>query len=186
MNEDPCRPFRQLARNNRLANRRLHLACGALAPGEWEARRVSFFPSIRATLNHILIVGRFYLDAVAGGVLGAAAFEDAEPCGTIAELAAAQGVLDAQALDLCEGLRPGDLARAVRIHRQDRVQVEALADVLMHLFLHDQHHRGQAHAMLAGTSVAPPQLDEFFMADDARFRAGDLGAIGRDEAWIRR
>ena len=186
MSEDVCRPYRQLARNNLLANRRLHLACAALQPGEWDALRVSFFPSIRATLNHILIVDRFYLDAMAGGRLGVAAFDDAEPCASFADLIAAQAPLDAQALVLCEGLRPADLGHEVRIHRRDRVQVEVVADVLMHLFLHDQHHRGQVHAMLAGTSVAPPQLDEFFAADDARFRRADLQAIDKDEAWIRR
>ena len=60
---DPCRPYRQLARNALLANRRLHLACAALRPGEWEAARVAFFPSIEATMNHILVVGWFYVDA---------------------------------------------------------------------------------------------------------------------------
>ncbi len=56
----------------------------------------------------------------------------------------------------------------------------------MHIFLHDQHHRGQAHAMLSGTSVKPPQLDEFFMDDDARFRGGDLAGLGWDEGALRR
>ena len=35
--------------------------------------------------------------------------------------------------------------------------------------------------MLSGTSLRPPQLDEFFMADDARFRAGDLADLGWDD-----
>jgi uncharacterized damage-inducible protein DinB len=57
-----------------------------------------------------------------------------------------------------------------------------MADTLMHLFLHSQHHRGQAHAMLSGTTVRPPQLDEFFMSDDAVTRAHDLAALGWTEA----
>lgn len=183
---DPCRPFRQLARNNLLANARLHAACAALQPGEWEAPRTSFFPSLKATLNHILIIGRFYLDAIQGGTLGPDAWANPEPCATIADLAREQSALDRLALDLCEGLAPGDLARPVRIHRKGRIQTETLADTLMHLFRHDQHHRGQAHAMLSGSSVKPPQLDEFLMADDARFRAADLAVLGRDEAWITR
>ena len=64
----------------------------------------------------------------------------------------------------------------------DRIQTETMADTLMHLFLHSQHHRGQAHAMLSGTSVPPPQLDEFFMADDAAARAEDVAALGWTEA----
>jgi uncharacterized damage-inducible protein DinB len=34
-----------------------------------------------------------------------------------------------------------------------------MAVVLAHLFNHQAHHRGQAHAMLASTEVAPPTLD---------------------------
>ena len=51
---------------------------------------------------------------------------------------------------------------------------ERAADVLAHLFVHQIHHRGQAHAMLSDTDVAPPQLDEFFLAQDAPLRADDL------------
>ena len=40
------------------------------------------------------------------------------------------------------------------------------------------HHRGQAHAMLAGTAVAPPQLDEFLLLTDAAARAADLPVLG--------
>ena len=58
---------------------------------------------------------------------------------------------------------------------------ERTQDVLAHLFQHDIHHRGQVHAMLAGTAVAPPQLDEFFLAQDADLRADDLRYAGIGE-----
>lgn len=183
---DPLRPYRQLASNAMLANARLHAACAALRPGEWEAPRVSFFPSLRATLNHILIIDRFYLDAVQGGTLGPAAWADPLPCATIGDVAAAQQPLDRWTVDFCEGLLPSDLMRPVSIHRTGRIQTELLPDVLMHLFLHDQHHRGQAHAMLSGTSAKPPQLDEFIVGDDAAARATDLAAVGWDEARLMR
>ena len=183
---DTCRPYRQLARNSLLANRRLHLACAALQPDEWVAARVSFFPSIEATLNHILVVGWFYVDALQGGTLGVAAFADEVPCRTVAALAAAQQKLDLELLEFCDALTEEGLQAEVRIHRLGRVQVETVADTLMHLMLHDQHHRGQVHAMLTGSSVRPPQLDEFFMADDARTRVGDLAELGWDEACVMR
>ena len=50
--------------------------------------------------------------------------------------------------------------------------------MLAHLFQHDIHHRGQVHAMLAGTDVPPPQLDEFFLEQDAPLRAEELRALG--------
>jgi uncharacterized damage-inducible protein DinB len=55
---------------------------------------------------------------------------------------------------------------------------ERLADVLPHLFLHQVHHRGQVHAMLSGTPVAPPQLDEYFLGQDSELRAAELRRLG--------
>ena len=53
-----------LARANRLANHRLDAACASLSHDEWTAPRTGFFPSIAATLNHVLIVDWYYLDAL--------------------------------------------------------------------------------------------------------------------------
>jgi len=54
----------------------------------------------------------------------------------------------------------------------------AVAGVLEHLFQHQIHHRGQAHAMLAGTGVKPPQLDEFFLAGEEALRREELRELG--------
>ena len=55
---------RTLAHANRLANRRLHAACLQLTPEEFMAPRTGFFPSLWATLNHILIVDWYYIAAL--------------------------------------------------------------------------------------------------------------------------
>ena len=41
-----------------------------------------------------------------------------------------------------------------------------------------------AHAMLSGTPVKPPQLDEFLLAAQAHLRADELTALGLREADI--
>jgi uncharacterized damage-inducible protein DinB len=64
----------------------------------------------------------------------------------------------------------------------DKQYPERVQSILAHLFQHDVHHRGQIHAMLTGTDVAPPQLDEFFRAQDASSRADDLRALGIAES----
>jgi uncharacterized damage-inducible protein DinB len=46
------------------------------------------------------------------------------------------------------------------------------------------HHRGQVHAMLAGASVKPLQLDEFFCADDVPLHADDFVQLGYTEQMI--
>jgi uncharacterized damage-inducible protein DinB len=66
----------------------------------------------------------------------------------------------------------------IGIDRKQGIDRETVADTLAHLFVHQIHHRGQAHAMLSGTPVAPPQLDEYFLVSDAERRAPDLKACG--------
>lgn len=178
---DPLRVFKKLACNNALANYRLAQAVMRLGPGEFSAPRMGFFPSLKATLNHILVIDWFYVDALEGGTLGPAAWENEEPFETPDALYAAQRASDIRLFDFCRRLGAEALAAPVEIHRAGRIQVERTDDVLNHLFQHQTHHRGQAHAMLSGTSIRPPQLDEFIAADDARWRTEELAAFGWSE-----
>lgn len=175
---DPCRVFRKLARNNTLANLRLHNAVARLEPGEFEAGRTSFFPSIRTALNHILIIDWFYVDALEGGTLGPKAWENEIPFPERQALRAAQADVDCRLLAFCDELKAEDLGRTVNVHRTDRIQQDRCDDILNHLFQHQTHHRGQVHAMLAGTSVRPPQLDEFIVGDDAQAREKEMATLG--------
>ncbi|TGP37377.1 damage-inducible protein DinB, partial [bacterium M00.F.Ca.ET.228.01.1.1] len=63
--------LRRMARNNHWSNDRLYRAVLSLEPGEFEAARTSFFPSIKDTLNHILAVDHLYLDFLTEGGVGA-------------------------------------------------------------------------------------------------------------------
>ena len=179
-------PYRTTAYNNAWANHRLLTACAGLTPDEFTAKRTGFFPSLRATLNHILIIDHFYVDAMEGGTLGPAAFANPEPCATVAALKEAQAAADRRLLRVVEALDSAGLQRIVSVHRGTSIQRERMDRLLLHLFQHDIHHRGQAHAMLSGTRIAPPQLDEFLMPSEASFRAADMAALGWDEATVYR
>ncbi|MET3891919.1 putative damage-inducible protein DinB [Bosea sp. OAE506] len=186
---DELRPYRAMAFNNLWANHRLLRSCAGLSQAEWVAPRTGFFPSLRATLNHILIIDHFYVDAMEGGTLGPAAWANREPCATLPELQAAQEAMDRRLIAMVEaaagqGTDMGGLERIVSVHRGARIQRERLDRLLLHLFQHQTHHRGQAHAMLSGTSVAPPQLDEFFSVEEAELRAGEFAALGLSEARV--
>ena len=174
-------PYRAMAHNNAWANHRLLTACAQLAPDELTATRTGFFPSLRATLNHILITDHFYVDAMEGGTLGPAAWADREPCGTVAALQEARQAMDRRLLAVVEGLDAAGLRRVVAVHRGVRIQHERMDRLLLHLFQHQIHHRGQAHAMLSGTSVPPPQLDEFFPEGEAPLRAKEFSELGWTE-----
>jgi uncharacterized damage-inducible protein DinB len=163
-----------MARNNAWANDRLLGACARLGAAAFAAPRVSFFPSLRATLNHTLAVDLFYIDALEEGGRGRAAFRDAPDLGVPAALRTAQAHADRRLIAFCDALVAADLDRQVPTDRGDPVP-ERIDALLAHLFQHQVHHRGQAHAMLAGTDVAPPQLDEYFLDFDRHPSVAELG-----------
>jgi uncharacterized damage-inducible protein DinB len=173
-----------MARNNAWANHRLLKACAKLSDAEFQAPGVSFFPSIMLTMNHNLVVDWFYVDALEGGDLGPKAWENESPFSTLAGLMPEQRRVDMRLIAFCDRLTEPDLSRETAMHRGDRVQRDRADQVLLHLFQHQVHHRGQAHAMLDGTSVAPPQLDEFFLASESAFRGEDLAELGWRESDI--
>jgi uncharacterized damage-inducible protein DinB len=180
----PQRHLLAQAYNNAWANHRLLKACGRLSPEDLAAPRIGFFPSIIHTLNHILTVDWLYISALEGNCVGAAAFEPEIPFPIFADLEREQRAADRRLIDHCHSLDAETLTAQVRIPRKTHVQVETADRVLLHLFQHQIHHRGQVHAMLSGTSVAPPQLDEFFLADEESLRRQDLAELGIAEAEI--
>ena len=176
--------LRAMAYNNAWANHRLLSACGHLTHAEFVAARIGFFPSIQATLNHILVIDRFYVDALEGGTLGPAAWFNPIPCPTLAELRPAQTAIDRRLIAWCEALDEAGPERIIHVHRGSRIQTERADRLLLHLFQHQVHHRGQAHTMLSGTAVPPPQLDEFFSVAEAPLRAVEFSELGWTEAQI--
>ena len=183
-----ARHFYTMAANNAWANHRLLEACARLSQDEFAATRTSFFPSIKATLNHIVTVDWYYVDALERALRRQRAntqparfFHPEEPFATCAALAAEQHAVDQRLLVACASLSDAQMDDPVAIMRRTGVEMEATSRLLAHLFQHQIHHRGQAHAMLAGTSVAPPQLDEFFCANEAHLRARELAEIGLSE-----
>ncbi|MCA1378416.1 MULTISPECIES: DinB family protein [unclassified Bradyrhizobium] len=176
--------YRAFAHNNAWANHRLLAACAALSQSEFEAPRTGFFPSLQRTLNHIYIIDFFYIDALEGGWLGPAAWKNAVPYPSLAELKAAQAAMDDRLIAICDALTTERLDAFVRINRDTSVQTERCDRLLMHLFQHQIHHRGQAHAMLCETDVAPPQLDEFFAEGEAPLRAAEFAELGWTEETV--
>jgi uncharacterized damage-inducible protein DinB len=183
--------FFTMACNNAWANHRLLTACGRLSQAEFVAPRTSFFPSLKATLNHNLTVDWYYVDALERTFRheppnrdAARYFEPAEPFATCAQLAAEQRAVDRRLVAACAALTDDALAAAVPVMRRTGMETENATRLLAHLFQHQIHHRGQAHAMLAGTPVKPPQLDEFFCANEVRLRAAELAELGLSEAAV--
>ncbi|NBA93427.1 DinB family protein [Pseudomonas sp. R5(2019)] len=179
------------AYNNGWSNHRLYKACLELSQDDFVEPRRSLFPSIKATLNHILTVDWFYLNALEreqrGDVPDPDAerfFEPEEPFELCEQLQREQAQADHRLIAYCSQLRDHELNRYVTIPRPDRVQRDQRLRLLSHLFEHQIHHRGQVHAMLAETEVRPPQLDEFFCEGEAELRAQDFAELGWTEEQI--
>jgi uncharacterized damage-inducible protein DinB len=177
--------------NNAWANHRLLGACMQLTEAEYLAPRTGFFPSIQATLNHLCAVDHYYVDALERSLRSRPAnpafdefFGPAANHVTCADLRPAQGAVDRRLIALCEMLDATALARQVAVPRSTGLTREPMPRLLAHLFQHQVHHRGQAHAMLSGTRVAPPQLDDFFCANDAPLRVADFKALGFTEEMV--
>lgn len=176
--------LRTQARVNRLINRRLHAAMAPLSDAEFHAPRVSFFPSLAETMNHVLLVDRYYLAALREEADMVAQAECFVPAATLAELAERQRAFDEELIACCDALTEPRLCAEIVIDRGEWKPREQVAHVLAHLFMHQHHHRGQVHAMLAGTAVKPPQLDEFLLPSDARFRTQDVAQLGWSESTL--
>jgi len=179
------------AYNNAWANHRLLRACCELTPEEFRAKRTNFFPSIKATLNHIITVDWYYLEILERSLAGLAPHPDPtrhydpeEPFDDCAKLSREQHATDKRLIAFCAGVDDSKMDSEVLLPRRTGLERDYLRRILAHLFEHQIHHRGQAHAMLAGTRVKPPQLDEFFCTNEAKLRAQDFAELGFDEETI--
>lgn len=169
--------FRDLATNNQWANQRVYAACARLSSADIAAPRTSFFGSILRTLAHVAIVDAYYLDGLEGGGRGRSVFEDLPELEASFEVTRArQRDLDRRLVAYLEGAADAELVRTVGLPRRDGLKYDRAGDILLHLFLHQVHHRGQVHAMLSGTPVPPPQLDEFFLANERPTALAELAA----------
>lgn len=163
--------YRAMARNNAWSNNRLHKACSRLPDDQFAEHRTNFFSSLQLTLNHILLIDRYYVAGLEGACPDYSKLDNKVPYPTMRELSPAQRELDLRLIAFCDALEPSDLQRPVLFNRnRNDAYEETIASVLPHLFLHQIHHRGQVTAMLAGTPEKPPQLDEFFLLSDRRHR----------------
>ena len=156
--------------------------CALPISSDLHAKRISFFPTLIGTLNHLLAVDRYYIAALHGEPDMEAQYRRFAPHDELAPYAAAQDASDQKLIAFCDKLDDAGVGAEVAMDRgEGRVQRDRAGYVLAHLFMHQTHHRGQVHSMLSGTNVKPPQLDEFIMPSDASFRVMDMSGLGWTE-----
>ena len=168
--------FGQLAAYNRWANARLYAAALDLPEADYRRPVGVFFDSLHGTLNHLLVTDRIWLKRITGtgeapARLDVILFEDR------GALARARVAEDARLIATVAALDEAALAAPLAYATTSGApQVTVLADILLHLFNHQTHHRGHAHAccsILTGTE--PPSLD--LIAFGRGVPAPDLAAL---------
>ena len=152
--------FRQLADYNHWANRRIYAVALAMPDEQYRRPTGVFFGSLHGTLNHLLVTDRIWLRRLTGEGeaptrLNTILFEDRS------ELARARMAEDARLQRVINAYSAADLDRPVNYQTTSGApQQQVLKDILLHLFNHQTHHRGHAHACCSIlTGKEPPPLD---------------------------
>jgi uncharacterized damage-inducible protein DinB len=156
--------FVLMADYNAWANTRLYRMAAAL-PDEAYRRPVgAYFGSLHGTLNHLLVADRIWMRRLTGSGpqpqrLDQVLFE------ALADLAAARQAEDARICAYVAGLSSAQLEEAWDYQTLSGApQRQPRRAILAHLFNHQTHHRGQAHAILTAVGVREPEpLDLLIM-----------------------
>ncbi len=152
--------FKQLAAYNAWANRRIYAAALHMPDTLYRRQTGVFFQSLHGTLNHLLLTDRLWLKRLTGDGehpdrLNAIVHDD------LRDLTRARLAEDDRIQRVIDGYSDEDVGLAVTYHTTSgQPQRQPLFEILLHLFNHQTHHRGQAHAccsILNGTE--PPSLD---------------------------
>jgi uncharacterized damage-inducible protein DinB len=152
------RYFLTFAHYNAWANRRLYDACAKLPEPVYMAPRKSFFGSIHATLNHLMVGDRIWLGRIEGRPVDLAL--DQILYGDLTALRVARVAEDERLIRLVENVDPLAIDQPLdyRNSRGERFHTP-LRIVFAHIFNHQTHHRAQVHDVLSQTEVPPPPLD---------------------------
>ncbi len=157
---------RTMAAYNAEMNRRIYAAAGRLSDAERRKDRGLFWKSLHGTLNHLLWGDRQWMSRLDGWAPNTVANPQSPALiHDFHELArerfAADARMEAFAARIDEAWLAQDLVwfsgAAGREMRRPRT------GLLVHVFNHQTHHRGQAHAALTMAGVDPGDTDLFLV-----------------------
>jgi len=157
-----------MAAYNAELNRRLYAAASRLSEAERRADRGAFWKSIHGTFNHLLWSDQQWMSRFAAWPKPAVGLAKSDTLiDDFAELTEARIKADAAIEAWAQTLDAAWLA-------EDQVWFSGAAQrdlrkprglLLTHMFNHQTHHRGQAHALLTGFGQATGDTDLFLVFD---------------------
>lgn len=151
-------------------NNSLYTAASTLSDVARKEDRGAFFESIHGTLNHLLWGDQVWLHRLADGpqpVVKNIA-ESPKHYDSWSDLSAARQLTDSIMSSWAQRLEPEQLEGelgwfSAALNKQIQRPRQAL---VLQLFNHGTHHRGQVHAMLTAAGASPGDTDLPFMPDN--------------------
>ena len=158
----------QMARYNAWQNANLYGAAAGLTEAARRQDRGAFFGSIHDTLGHVLWADRMWLSRLTDAP---APSRDTARAGVPDidwdALRDARDRTDAEIHAWAEALTEADLDRDLtwRSGLSSAELTEPMPVIVIHLFNHQTHHRGQVHAMLTAAGAVPHETDFAWLPD---------------------
>jgi uncharacterized damage-inducible protein DinB len=156
--------FALMAKYNAWANTRLYRMAGQLSDEQYHRDVSAYFKSLHGTLNHLLVADRIWMWRMTGTGVAPTRL-DAILFDNLAALSEARRAEDERLRSFTDNLTDAELEAALEYRMLNgSSQQQKLREVLAHLFNHQTHHRGQAHAILTVLGVKEPEsLDVLWM-----------------------
>jgi uncharacterized damage-inducible protein DinB len=139
----------------------------------------AYFRSLHHARNHLPVTDRIWMRRLSRqgnhpDKLDAILFDDMQ------SLRGARQAEDARLVSFVQGLGDADFEKPCAYRTLSGApQRQPLAQILAHLFNHQTHHRGQAHAILTQLGVAEPEPLELLIMLREKGRSASNGAGGR-------
>lgn len=152
--------FAMMSAYNAWANRRLFGAAIELSEDDYRRHVGVFFGSMHNTLSHLYVTDVLWM-ARLRGESGPPWFLDHIPHASRSDLAARRKMMDCDIRGFVLSLDDASLTNEITYRRVSDATVvtQSKSQALAHLFNHQTHHRGQAHAILSILGQTPPALD---------------------------
>lgn len=156
-----------MARFNAWVNQRIYDAVAELSEADYRRDRGLFFRSVHDTLNHILVVDRLWFGRLEGRDRGIRSL-DQKLYDDYAPLRAAREAEDRDIIALLDSLTPAELEKE-KSYRPITAPGELKLrrdHMLIAVYNHQTHHRGQVTAALTQSGIKYKDLDfPYFLAD---------------------
>ena len=151
--------FQLLANFNKWTNEKIITSCKKLTETEYKKDRGAFFSSIHGTLNHLLVVDRAYIARIEGIDHGLKSL-DQILFESLLQLEVARIKEDKRLIDLVNSLSEESIHKEITYKGFETGNTTYTINmILITLFNHQTHHRGQIHNMLSQADIKPPQID---------------------------